>query len=76
MKLGLVCQTFSEEVRFRTLTRKRLLSLTPEQQRAKIRQVSRSEECDVRVLSVRHLRQGEFSIKPGRPPLVASRRRL
>ncbi|MBN9420509.1 MAG: UV DNA damage repair endonuclease UvsE [Candidatus Eremiobacteraeota bacterium] len=38
-RYGLVCQTFSEEIRFRTITRKRMLSLGEEQQKETIREL-------------------------------------
>ena len=38
-ELGLVCITASEEVRYRALTRKRLLQFSPEDQRAMLRQL-------------------------------------
>lgn len=41
-RYGLVCQTFSDEIRFRTVTRKRMLSLAPEQQKETIRELYRS----------------------------------
>lgn len=39
MRFGLVCQTFSDEIRFRTITRKRMLALSPEQQKDTIREL-------------------------------------
>lgn len=41
-RYGLVCQTFSDEIRFRTVTRKRLLDLSAERQKETIREIYRS----------------------------------
>jgi len=38
-RLGLVCITHSDEVRYRTVTRKRLLQFEPEEQRRKLREL-------------------------------------
>jgi len=42
LNLGLVCQTYSAEIRFRTVTRKRLQSLSLEQQLGTIREIYRN----------------------------------